>query len=1408
MSLFLRPIKSYHEYVSGDAWLRDTSRFTMRVHKPVEHYYGSDPPETFSYTVNPSPALGLLGQASLEDVLIQDTSVDEEFVGFDKDIPGWGFTEFMHLDEYLSVALDPATDSMVVSACVESSPSFDWLSQTFTWSIPGFEELFNTKNNSTTDSIVSPAFGPVGSQWTVHLTPDHENSTIGGYLQPLLNELEQLSNDRGGRWTRSITSFTLKVQSPQNDYGYSHNSNSVNSKTLTGGFIFTAQSISTGWPSLLKTSQIGGCVDSQGVFTLDIEVTWIKADDDLKTIGPAKSSVSASKEEAEKRFAQVESKLKANVEDLKQERDELVSQVVKLEDEAQVVRVQQEKSVLAVEELKQNLAEARESEIKVAGLEQTLKNVKAKVAALRASMEPGVQFVSDNDGHEVDEATAVGFKIFSSAEQENQFFVMKARTLILEAELASAQESIRAYKVKTNDYKLLGEAAGRSPSPNFGRRGGEDGEEVEGVEGADVLPQKEIPISVSRAVARAREEIEAQQETLNSCNSRLINPDKPATHLLEKANNRVDIAFAYAEVALAAARLIDSCCYHNPEALPINNPNSEVSLIVYELEHLLNDCEMSLAWLKPVGYPQTNGNAGIYTVSYNNDGYGNVYGQEQLQIQDQSVYGQEQLQIQTQSPEQFQQHYLQQQQQQQYNENGLASQIRELELSLERERTRAEMALAELESHRKLEELKARSQSVGDANSPVMTGSVIRGTGSFRGSSSHYQPLPRGRGDVIPGTWTPIDNSISAISAAELTKLLEQVQSNSRAFPSTLIIAIITFFLSTFVAYATVHIHCPHNPDTFICKTAVPVYSTLATAWHTSAEKFVTDIVPLTNDAITGVRQGTKQVFDQVDKKIKKERERAEREKNERMVAEAAARIEEMERIKIAVLQERELEIEKRAEEIKLEMLKAKERDEKARKELDEWILAEKKKIWEQQELELGVANEAAVLAAEAAEAEAEIEANAAAATLTAANLQAYSVSQIEAAAVEIQDKADDLQDEKIVNLAENASNTVTDGGNENVESVEVFTSLYQSSDRTATTLASISRSVAPPYAPPIPPTAKFIPTTTTSTMKTTIVSSTASAASLISQTATEELSFTVSSASFQGADSTTLSPSLATTSFSSTASLSLATTSISSASTFSATVTTNAITVTAPIIPTIVTTTAESAIISSSAVNEVSDEMTSTTTIDSINISGTLFAKKATTAAAAAFTHTAEMTEVIITAAISQVDNSTLTQVATSIARDYEDQLSTNGFIVTSTQVKVSEAAATTVADFVNDYVSIPAANSLNEYTEFDELTLDVESNGTVNLIVDVQSHEDMIDVDIWNEVAFEEIGENVDQERNEELEKNVIETDDYAIEVEDFTNDDENVSDGNDNTDVTARVVDDEKALVSEEEDGTFQQ
>ncbi|KAI8613156.1 hypothetical protein BC830DRAFT_503420 [Chytriomyces sp. MP71] len=891
LSAFLRPLKTLPEVTAADDWERSVRRFTMRVHKPASDingytlYSSTEPEETFSYTIPPShQPTGPDGEYVLpDDVLLQDTSLETEFGGFSHSVPGWGFTNLMHLDEFLPVAVDAQSGSLILSASVESTVTVPCHTQSFSWAIPQLAE-----HTSRSGTLQSPAFGPPACPWTIQLRVDADASLLGGFLQPVLTAGELVYP----RWTRAISSFTLKIQSPQGEFGYTHSPAHVNVKTLTGGFVFRDGSESTGWPGLLALDQVSGCADSEGTVRLDVEVTWAGRDvpavgGDVVVAGAGDVAASGvSEAELARQLQEMELVWDARVRSTELERDSFAGKAASLEEEVIAASDAISKEVERVKQVKAELDASRETESELGSMKLKVSQAKAKIAALRAYFEDGAILRKHQDGL---------LHVYSPHHKESNMFLLKSQIANLEAELESAREVIRQNHNTMFDMKLFpGSQRPGSPPMGHARRMSVMSESPEGA------------ISVQDALENGRAELENARQSLDDFAHRGDYSPDAGGQLVERSAFRADIGMVFAELSLACASLLDSAYHLEPEQLPTFDRGSTVALLAAEMEELLLSVEAQLSQLR---------------LPFSAYGYATS---------------------QSFSPVSASQRLSQ-------------SVGREVELQVERLRMQNEMLQEELKGY------KRREQNPFDVSDPAFIQSMMSSPTMRQGltKSVSVSQLAKGRGDVYPEPWTPVDVHGGPVSAVELAKILSQLETSKKQSLFSALFVTAFLLITSFMSYAALNVHCTAtlHADSLLCATAVPIAASLSNAWHTAAERFVIDVVPATSGAVGVVQKQALRAMDQRERRVKLERDRMERERVEReRLAQVVVEQEEALRLRAAAAEKEQMEklerweAEKAAEFAKRER-EMRERFEaeqvRAKRELEELKVAKEREIQE-----------------------------------------------------------------------------------------------------------------------------------------------------------------------------------------------------------------------------------------------------------------------------------------------------------------------------------------------------------------------------------------------------------------------------------------------------------------------------
>ncbi|KAJ3076161.1 hypothetical protein HDU98_005319 [Podochytrium sp. JEL0797] len=919
LSAFLRPLKTTKEIEMGEDWFRPVVRFTIRIHKPLAppsesrgYGYSEDddtPPqeETYSYTIGPTHPTA----TTPDDILIQDFSVMSEFNGFTDLVPGWGFTALLELTN-LSTALG-LSNCLTLSASIESITSVDWITQSFTWDLHNAPHLISQGTK-----IQSPSFGPAPDCWTISLVPNASEGYLGGFLEP--------SPLTATNPPRRISSFTIKIQSPQTEYGYTHSPSHVASKTLTGGFTFREGGMNTGWEKLVQMDQVEGCLDSTGVLRVEVEVTWIAGGGDVVggvvTTGGGEVGYGGEvgggggveETQVVARIEEAVSEWSGKVEALERDKAAALTKVSELEtcltETIDLVGQETAKS----EDLKVELDAARERNAACAVWQEKLAVAKARIAALRAGFEEGVETAWDE--------SKVGLAVYTAEEQQDNFFVLKAKMLAYAADLTVARERIHELHDELTDAKLFGQG---NKSPALHRQK------------SFINESSEVPISVQEAMEQAQAEIEDSRNVMNDFYQRGPFSNDWNQEVLEKSASLADLTMAFAQLSFNKAAVLDSCLHHEPESFPNQNPNSHVAYQLSEIDQLLAQVESQIAYLRSPTTQQQQQYTGYSSPSFNptNTAMSPTSG----------AYAMPTLPSSFATPDQ-------------------QSRIHELEVQLEHFKTQTEMMSQEIAKKDRVEEIRAatlESASMASPSSPWPAGGVMRmgGGGSVVGSTGVM--AARGRGNEPPGVWTPVEKDGGPVSAAELTKLLSTLQKTTHSSTLRTTLSLITLLLATFLSYATLHIHCAHpqNESTTLCLTAVPIYTSLSSAWHTAAQKFVLEVVPYTTDSLHHATVEVAHVIDRVDKKVKSDWDRAERERleksareKERWALEKAEKLgqERVKAMEAELIAREKAMVEKWEAEGKLREAERLGKEEEARKALEVWVEGERRKRVEEME--------------------------------------------------------------------------------------------------------------------------------------------------------------------------------------------------------------------------------------------------------------------------------------------------------------------------------------------------------------------------------------------------------------------------------------------------------------------------
>jgi hypothetical protein len=731
LSGFLRPLRSLEEVSAGMEWFRPVNKFSIKVHR------GTLQSQTISY-----------GQDA-EDLNAEDSILLEEislpnFSGFSSRVPGWGFSTLLPLD-MLPEALNSVDSSVTLTATVESPVSHSWTIHSFPWNVPNFNYL-----STEPGEIYSPAFGPDNNRWSLQLSV--HDGMLAGHLQPVLTDEEVALGDG---WSRSISSFTLKIRQfgpyAMGPGPHAH----IVTKTLTGGFTFNSMNLLTGWPNFSDIAKIEDGLFSDGSIIVDAEVIWDPAAIEKERRGLVGLAASKSSE------------LKQQVESYEKELEDLKAKLTVADSDKLRVQIEANETILGlktklaknnekIEQLEAEVEVGRNAQAEIGKMVSRMKEAKARVAQARAKM--------DEDYLDLEEYANQDDQ--SPEARDAEHFATKAKLLAVESELWSSKEELRIRTLELwssrEELRVKSDSSAPPASSHMSRRlslpspsnayGPNEGE-------ADMIP-------VSVAIENMRTELDSARIALSDATSRAPPPDIPsAAYEAEKAAVRADLAMIHAELEVARASLIDAAINEHPDVLETTggaqyieqvSPGllEEVASIVDQLEKARDYVKYDLFFMNSNGVTTVDPTTGTSSQP-GVDGTLVIATSTDTSMQQQGYYDQSGQYVDTQ---QYQQSY-------QYYQQSYAQPDYETMRQLEVEKAKNSAAQAEIEALKlQVSTLASVAATAPAAASPAAVSSL---------PALSIGERPAGRGTHSPEPWTPVDEDGSGpVNAAQLSKEL------------------------------------------------------------------------------------------------------------------------------------------------------------------------------------------------------------------------------------------------------------------------------------------------------------------------------------------------------------------------------------------------------------------------------------------------------------------------------------------------------------------------------------------------------------------------------------------------------------------------------------------------------------
>ncbi|KAJ3052392.1 hypothetical protein HK097_006350, partial [Rhizophlyctis rosea] len=352
VSGFLRPLRSESELVAGDEWQRPVKEFSFRVRRAVPG----------------SPQIASIGSSPdiTDEFLVTDTSDPTNFTGFSASLSGWGFPELLELSSLNEAVTYDGT--FIIEADVIGDQTVDWAMYQYQWDIPSFLQL-------TEDETLSQPFGTVDCQWRLKIFRQGDKDGQGTHLSAyLIPERSDKDVALGSVWSRPIVSLTIKI--------WTNDPNEVLvSKTLTGGYLFSSENLTSGWSQLYELSQLNEVLDWYGTLCLQAEVVWNPMFANPSTqLGKARDSLSSISTEVPH--------LRRAVEALREELDTSKAEIVNLSaslsaahNELALLQSTHSQSQQEITNLQSHLTEARND---CESLREGLAGAEARIKGLKS----------------------------------------------------------------------------------------------------------------------------------------------------------------------------------------------------------------------------------------------------------------------------------------------------------------------------------------------------------------------------------------------------------------------------------------------------------------------------------------------------------------------------------------------------------------------------------------------------------------------------------------------------------------------------------------------------------------------------------------------------------------------------------------------------------------------------------------------------------------------------------------------------------------------------------------------------------------------------------------------------------------------------------------------------------------
>ncbi|KAJ3274076.1 hypothetical protein HDV01_003569 [Terramyces sp. JEL0728] len=521
MSAFLRPLKNELES-ANENWARPISKFIFCIKKSFE-------------------TQGEYG-AEFEENYVTQYSQDD-FKEFSQTVNGWGFQDFCSLPLNES-EVRSANNTIRISAQVHGplllKTSTILYEQPISLPITLGQELETN------------AFGPATCQWQVKLVPISDEfgkiSCVSGYLYPVKSKFE---NSLGQQWDRVISTFTLKLVDK-------YTSQTICSKSLTGGFVFTEDNLFSGWDTFMSIED----ALSTNLVILHAEVTWDPNSLNENTVlGKLKAALQNSIEEknqTQQRIGFLETELvkfTENEQSLSQYIQRLNSQL----NEQQTALYKNQLASQELENLRQRvtlltteLEDARNEQVDFYSTNVRLSTAKARIAEIRTKM----------DSDDIQPPVMPGDIHAELAHYKSQLAQVFHEKAQVDLKLSQSLSELHFVQRSKKDEVLL------APIQNH-----------EHLIHADnsIDPQQKI----IDAIDTSRIEISAGKAVLEEVNAKTAVLQLTCISKTEKSGLIAEISMIQCQLDVAAATM-----YELEEEYLADSPNAEFSTVLAELEEV------------------------------------------------------------------------------------------------------------------------------------------------------------------------------------------------------------------------------------------------------------------------------------------------------------------------------------------------------------------------------------------------------------------------------------------------------------------------------------------------------------------------------------------------------------------------------------------------------------------------------------------------------------------------------------------------------------------------------------------------------------------------------------------------------------------------------------------------------